>query len=79
MIYRVKNEAEYILKTKETLRNVAKEFKVSKSTVHKDVSERLSILNPDLASKIRLILDKHLMERHINGGRRTKERYQKSY
>lgn len=79
MIYRVKNEAGYILKTKETLRNVAKQFNVSKSTVHKDISERLNILNPELAAKIRPILDNHIMERHIRGGKSTKEKYQNAY
>lgn len=79
MVYRVKQEAEYILNTKETIRNVAKKFHVSKSTVHKDISERLIILAPDLAFKIRPILDMHIMERHIKGGNSTKEKYQKNY
>lgn len=75
---RVKQEAEYILKTKETLRNVAKKFCVSKSTVHKDISERLQIISPELSTKIRNILDEHIMIRHIKGGESTKEKYQKA-
>lgn len=75
---RVKQEAEYILKTKETLRNVAKKFCVSKSTVHKDISERLQTISPELSTKIRNILDEHIMIRHIKGGESTKEKYQKA-
>lgn len=75
---RVKQEAEYILKTNETLRNVAKKFCVSKSTVHKDISERLQTISPELSTKIRNILDEHIMIRHIKGGESTKEKYQKA-
>ena len=78
IVERVINETKYILETKETLRNVAKKFNVSKSTVHKDISERLSIISPDLYSMIRNILDEHIMMRHIKGGESTKEKYQKS-
>ena len=77
IVFRVRQEAEYILKTKETLRNVAKKFKVSKSTVHKDISERLQTISPELSTKIRNILDEHIMIRHIKGGESTKEKYQK--
>ncbi len=76
IINRVKNEAKYILATKETLRNVAKKFSVSKSTVHKDISDRLYYISPKLAEKIRIILDEHLLTRHIKGGEKTKEKYQ---
>lgn len=78
IITRVKQEAEYVIKSNETLRSVAKKFKVSKSTVHKDLSERLSIISPELAKKIRIILDEHIMIRHIKGGESTKEKYQKA-
>ena len=75
---RVKQEAKYILSTKETLRNVAKKFHVSKSTVHKDISERLEKVSPELSTRIRNILDEHIMIRHIKGGESTKEKYQKA-
>ncbi len=75
IINRVLNEAGYILQTRKTIRETAKEFKVSKSTVHKDMQERLSVISKELAEKIRIILDEHLMVRHINGGNKTKEKY----
>ncbi len=75
---RIKKETDYILTTKDTLRNVAKKFKVSKSTVHKDMSERLYKLSPELADKIRNILNEHLEYRHIKGGESTKIKYQKA-
>lgn len=78
IIERVKNETQYILETKETLRNVAKKFNVSKSTVHKDMGERLCTISPELFKKIRTILDEHIMIRHIKGGESTKEKYQKA-
>lgn len=78
IIERVINETLYILETKETLRNIAKKFNVSKSTVHKDMGERLKFVSPDLFRKVRNILDEHIMLRHIKGGESTKEKYQKS-
>lgn len=78
IIARIKEEAEYLLKTKETLRNIAKKFNVSKSTVHKDISERLIKISPELFEKVRIILDEHIMIRHIKGGESTKEKYQKA-
>ena len=68
--------ANYIIKVKATVRQAAKEFGVSKSTVHKDVTERLERINPSLAEKIRQILDINKSERHIRGGLATKEKYQ---
>ncbi len=73
---RVIKEAEYILSTKETLRNVAKKFHVSKSTVHKDIHERLNYISPQISQRIRIILDEHILTRHIKGGEKTKEKYQ---
>jgi putative DeoR family transcriptional regulator (stage III sporulation protein D) len=67
--------AEYILETKSTVRQAAKKFGVSKSTVHKDVTERLSRINPGLAAEIRKILDVNKSERHIRGGLATREKY----
>ncbi len=78
IINRIKEETDYILNTKETLRNVAKVFKVSKSTVHKDISERLNKISPDLSKRVKKILNEHIMTRHIKGGESTKEKYQKA-
>ena len=70
--------ANYIIEVKATVRQAAKEFGVSKSTVHKDVTERLEIINPQLAEKTRKILDINKSERHIRGGLATREKYQHS-
>ena len=67
--------AHYIIETKETVRSTAKTFGVSKSTVHKDVSERLLKINPGLAKQVREILDENKSERHIRGGMATKMKY----
>lgn len=68
--------AKYIVETNATVRQAAKEFGVSKSTVHKDVTERLIHINPSLAEKTRKILDINKSERHIRGGFATREKYQ---
>lgn len=70
-------EAEYILKTKATVRDAAKAFDVSKSTVHKDVSERLKNIDLSLYEEVKKILDFNLSERHLRGGIATKEKYLK--
>ncbi len=75
---RIKKEALYIIKTKETIRNAAKKFKVSKSTVHKDINERLDKISPILFNQVRIVLNEHLMTRHIKGGESTKIKYQKA-
>ena len=67
--------AHYIIETKDTVRGAARKYGVSKSTVHKDVSERLIKINPALASEVRIILDENKAERHIRGGMATKEKY----
>ena len=67
--------AEYILKNKTTVRAAAKQFGVSKSTVHMDVSERLKKLNPSLYNEVREILDINKAERHIRGGLATKQKF----
>lgn len=67
--------AEYIIKTGSTVRAAAKKFDVSKSTVHTDVSKRLLLINPALAGKVRLVLDENKAQRHIRGGKATKEKY----
>lgn len=68
--------AEYILENKATVRKTAKEFNISKSTVHKDVTERLQSVNRDLAKKIKMILDENKADRHIRGGLATKQKYE---
>lgn len=67
--------AEYIIETNATVRTAAKRFDVSKSTVHTDVSKRLLLINPALAAKVRLVLDENKAQRHIRGGKATKEKY----
>lgn len=69
---------EYIVEHKSTVRAAAKAFDVSKSTVHMDVSERLQRINPALYSEVREVLDINKAERHIRGGRATKEKYRGS-
>lgn len=67
--------ANYIIDNNATVRQTAKAFGVSKSTVHKDVTDRLSQINPALASQARKVLDVNKSERHIRGGMATKEKY----
>ena len=69
--------AEDIIENGATVRSAAKEFGVSKSTIHKDVSERLRRLNPNLYSEVKAVLEKNKQERHIRGGKATKEQYAK--
>ncbi len=72
---RAVNLAHYIIDSKDTVRGAAKKFGVSKSTVHKDVSERLLKINPILAHDVRKILNENKAERHIRGGMATKMKY----
>lgn len=74
---RVINEANFIIETKNTIREIAKKMKVSKSTVHKDLHERLYYIDSSLYEKVKEILDYHTMIRHINGGNATKTKYEK--
>jgi len=67
--------AHYIIETKATVRQTAKKFGISKSTVHKDVTERLEMINKTLARQARKVLDINKSERHIRGGLATKEKY----
>ena len=68
--------AHYIIDSKDTVRGAAKKFGVSKSTVHKDVSERLQKISPYLAAEVRSVLDENKAERHIRGGLATKLKYE---
>lgn len=74
---RVLKETDYILKTKKTVREIADEFNVSKSTVHKDLQDRLPKLNKELYDKVQSIMQEHLDERHLRGGESTKNKYKK--
>ncbi len=74
---RVITLAEYIIESRATVRSAAKKFGVSKSTVHKDISERLLKLNPKLFEKVRVVLDENKAQRHIRGGIATKNKYKK--
>lgn len=67
--------ANYIIDSNATVRQTAKAFGVSKSTVHKDVTDRLMQINPTLAKQARCVLDVNKSERHIRGGLATKEKY----
>lgn len=66
---------EYIVETKSTVRETAKKFSVSKSTVHKDVTEKLSYENPQLFREVKAVLEKNKSERHLRGGAATKQKY----
>lgn len=66
---------EYILETGATVRAAAKVFKISKSTVHKDVTERLYYKNPGLYREVKAVLEKNKQERHIRGGMATRRKY----
>ncbi len=66
---------EYILENKTTVRAAARRFHISKSTVHKDVSDRLKSVNPALYGQVREILEVNKAQRHIRGGLATREKY----
>lgn len=65
----------YILENKATVRAAARQFGISKSTVHKDVSERLKREDPELYSQVKDVLEINKQERHIRGGLATREKY----
>ena len=67
--------AQYIIETEDTVRGAAKKFGISKSSIHKDVSQRLLNINYPLAMEVRKVLDKNKAERHIRGGLATKLKY----
>lgn len=73
---RVINITNYIIENNATVRQTAKKFGISKSTVHKDVTERIVQINPTLAAEARKVLDVNKSERHIRGGMATKEKYE---
>ncbi|NLE24470.1 MAG: sporulation transcriptional regulator SpoIIID [Clostridiaceae bacterium] len=65
----------FIIENRTTVRAAAQSFGISKSTVHKDVTERLAKLDPSMAGKVKRILDENKAERHIRGGEATKQKY----
>ena len=67
--------ATYIIEHNATVRQTARQFGISKSTVHKDVTERLLTINPVLARQARMVLDVNKSERHIRGGMAPREKY----
>ena len=78
IIKRVLEEAEYIAKTGATVRVTAKAFHFSKSTVHKDVTDRLKLIDKELYYKVKKVLNINLAERHIRGGEATRKKYLKN-
>jgi putative DeoR family transcriptional regulator, stage III sporulation protein D len=75
IVKRVLDEAFHIINTEETIRDIAKIYGVSKSTVHKDLSERLLEIDSNLYSYVEKILQHHIKVRHIRGGESTKRKY----
>lgn len=75
IINRVIEEANYMLETKKTVREIASIFHVSKSTVHKDLHERLVDIDEELYNKVDQILKHHLDVRHLRGGQSTRKKY----
>ena len=74
---RVIKEGEYIIETGYTVRAAAAHFGISKSTVHKDVTERLKSIGLELFERVREVLDKNLSERHIRGGMATRKKFKR--
>ena len=74
---RVLEEARYISEHSATVRDAAKLFGVSKSTVHKDITERLETVSPELYAKVRDLLELNKAERHIRGGMATRDKFRK--
>ena len=72
---RVKAEAEFIISSESTIRNVAKHFGVSKSTVHKDLTERIKLISPTMAKGTRIILEYNKSIRHLRGGLSNKNKW----
>ena len=72
---RARDIAAYLIAEKGTVRAAAKQFGISKSTVHKDMTERLEEINPGLYAQVREILDVNKAERHIRGGMATRKKY----
>ena len=74
---RARELAVYLIERRTTIRDAAKHFSVSKSTVHKDLSERLREIDRSLYVQVKEILEQNKAERHLRGGEATKRKYQK--
>ena len=72
---RARDLAVYILEHRATVRSAAKHFGISKSTVHKDVTERLKYANPGLWAQVRSVLQENKAQRHLRGGEATRQKY----
>jgi len=79
IVKRVLEEANYIINTGKTIREIAEVFKISKSTVHKDLHERLLYIDEELYENVDKILKYHIDVRHLRGGESTKKKYLKTY
>ena len=66
---------EYLVENEETVRSTANYYRISKSTVHKDVTVRLRFVNPELCSRVEKVLEKNKAERHLRGGEATRKKY----
>ena len=73
IIKRVLEVADHIIETKDTIRKTAEIFNISKSTVHKDIQERLSLIDIFKYQKVKEIMNEHLETRHIKGGESTRQ------
>lgn len=69
--------ADYMIENNATVRATAARFGISKSTVHKDITERLGKINPSLCLEVKAVLDQNKAERHLRGGEATKQKYLK--
>ena len=72
---RVLREAKYLISKECTIRQTAKVCEISKTTVHRDITERLKLINPTLAEEVQIILQRNKEERHIRGGLATRRKY----
>ena len=70
--------AEYVINTGSTVRAAAIRFGISKSTIHKDITQRLKYINPCLYAEVKEILEKNKSERHLRGGEATRQKYLKN-
>ena len=75
IVDRVLKESDYILSTDKTIREIATEFNISKSTVHKDLKDRLKEIDVEKSDKVSRILQYHLDIRHLRGGESTKRKF----
>lgn len=73
---RCEDLALYLIENQSTVRSTAERFGISKSTVHKDVSEKLPRINPELSAQVLILFEKNKSERHLRGGEATKIKYQ---